>query len=198
LLRSRSLFVVHAGAAARGDDAVLVVGATGAGKTTTVLALALAGWSFLGDDLVFLRPTADRVFAFPDEADVTPRTFSLLPTLGTPADWPKLPGYPKRQIDVATLGAGSTVDVAAPRLLLVPSVASGSRQHLVEPIDPAAVMLDLVPNVLLTDGHLSQTHLDALAALANGVPAVRVRLGPELGALPGLVADLLVEVGGGP
>lgn len=44
--------VVHGAAVGRGEQVVLVVGRSGAGKSTTAAAALLAGWELLSDDLV--------------------------------------------------------------------------------------------------------------------------------------------------
>ena len=44
--------VVHGAAVGRGDEVVLVVGRSGAGKSTTAAAALIAGWELLSDDLV--------------------------------------------------------------------------------------------------------------------------------------------------
>ena len=46
---------LHAAALARGDDAVLLLGSPGAGKTTLAIALANAGFELLADDVVLLH-----------------------------------------------------------------------------------------------------------------------------------------------
>ncbi|MER6633693.1 hypothetical protein ABT301_36705 [Streptomyces sp. NPDC000987] len=65
--------VLHASAATRNRDAVLVLGGKGAGKTTSVLLLARAGWEVLANDRVFVRPEPDgrvRVLPWPSAAAV--------------------------------------------------------------------------------------------------------------------------------
>jgi hypothetical protein len=194
LLKRRGLFGVHAAAAARGDDAVLVAGATGAGKSTVALALTLAGWSFLGDDLVFLRSDEpQRALAFPDEVDATPATFDLFPALGLPHDWPTLPGYAKHQLRAASLPNASTSEAATARVVLLPRVTAEA-EHGLEPVRADEVLMELVPNVLLTDPETSREHLDLLGRLAAGLPAFRLALGADPATLPPLLDDLLASI----
>jgi len=100
LLKRRSLFGLHAAVTARNDRGVAFIGPSGKGKSTAALACALAGWSFLGDDIVFMRSgvPAVEVLAFPDEIDASEKTIRLFPQLGEPSDWPKLDGYGKHQL----------------------------------------------------------------------------------------------------
>jgi hypothetical protein len=55
-LRDRSVQLVHAGLVARGAQGLLLLGRSGAGKSTAALACAWAGFAFLGDDKVALGP----------------------------------------------------------------------------------------------------------------------------------------------
>ncbi|MCX4659063.1 hypothetical protein [Streptomyces uncialis] len=63
LLRSQLIAdgwqILHASAAIKDGRAVLTLGGKGAGKSTTALLLARAGWRLLANDRVFVRPTAD-------------------------------------------------------------------------------------------------------------------------------------------
>lgn len=51
---SQGVVPVHASGIARGQDALLLVGEGGRGKTTTAMALAARGWNLLADDRSFL------------------------------------------------------------------------------------------------------------------------------------------------
>lgn len=53
---SRQPVLVHAGSVARAGRGVLVVGASGGGKTTATAALAVAGFSYLTDDITAVQP----------------------------------------------------------------------------------------------------------------------------------------------
>ena len=57
-LQSRGVVTLHAAAVARAGRAALIVGNAGAGKSTTALACAAAGagFAFLGDDQIAMRP----------------------------------------------------------------------------------------------------------------------------------------------
>lgn len=52
----RGLYALHAGAIALGGRAVLVLGASGMGKSTVAFTALESGWSVLSDDIVVLRP----------------------------------------------------------------------------------------------------------------------------------------------
>jgi hypothetical protein len=83
--------LIHAAALClpRVDRAILLVAASGAGKTTTSLALALAGFGFLTDDAAVLSPPppapcrAHSAWGLPRHLKVHRNTLVLLPRLAT-------------------------------------------------------------------------------------------------------------------
>jgi len=52
LLLAQDRFLLHGAAVRRGEDALLVVGDSGTGKSSLAYAAHLAGWNVLGDDMV--------------------------------------------------------------------------------------------------------------------------------------------------
>ena len=58
LLKRRGLYGLHAGGVCRDGRALLLPGTSGSGKSTLTLALARAGFGFLGDDTLFLAAPA--------------------------------------------------------------------------------------------------------------------------------------------
>lgn len=65
IARRHDLLHVHGAAVAGPHASVLLPGASGIGKTTLALALALRGLRLLSDDVVFIRPADWRPEAFP-------------------------------------------------------------------------------------------------------------------------------------
>jgi hypothetical protein len=192
LLKRQSLFALHAAAAARHGRGVLVAGPSGSGKSTISLALLLAGWNLLGDDIVFLREEGGQVaiLPFPDEIDASAATLALFPELENGCDWPRLDGYAKYQLSVERLGATTAVGAVRPALVLLPQV-DPRRDHALAPASPEEVLLSLVPNILLTEPETSRLHLDLVARLARETAAFELALGPAAEALPPLLDDTL-------
>jgi len=196
LLKRRSLYGIHAAGAALDSRAVLVFGPSGSGKSTISLSLLLAGWSFLGDDIVFLRD-ADagmEVLAFPEDIDASDETIGFFPSLGRPENWPQLAGYSKRQISPGGLAATPLPDAARPLVAVLPRVVVDGAQST-ERIGPDRLLRELVPNMLFTHRAATQSNLDVLARVAREVAGFRLLLGRGVDALPTLLADLLEETG---
>lgn len=181
MLKRRGLYGLHAGGLARNGKALLLPGTSGAGKSTLTLALARAGFGLLGDDTLFLarRPEGLRVLAFPDEFDLTDQTVSFFPELGPLLASPLPDGWRKRQLRAEEVYGAEIVWEAEPAFLVFPRV-SGGRESVLSPMGKEEALLELVPNVLLTEPRSSQAHLDALAELAARCDCYRLATGSDL------------------
>ena len=190
-LKRRGQYSLHAAGLSLNGRALLLAGGRGAGKSTLAITLLRAGFGFLGDDIVFLSRDDDglRVSAFPDEIDVTDETVKLFPELRHLADRPRTPGSPKRQFRAEDVYRSNVVWESRPAALVFPGVADSDSSRL-EPMDRDEALLELAPNVLLTEPSSSQAHLDALAQLIRESECYRLRTGRDLDALPRLLRGL--------
>lgn len=182
LLKRRGLFGVHAAGADLGGRALVLAGTSGSGKSTLSVALARAGFGFLGDDTLFLR--GHRVLAFPDEIDLTEESVSFFPDLRLA---PPPAGWRKRQLPA---DAARIVWESEPAVLVFPRVSGRPRSELL-PIGSGEALLELAPNVLLTEPASSQAHLDALAGLARASRCYRLETGTDLDEAVGLLRGLM-------
>lgn len=192
MLKRRGLFSVHAAGVAVDGRAVVVAGGTGAGKSTLTLALLRAGFEFLGDDMSFLRhePEGLRVLAFPDEIDVTAETIELFPSIEDHLA-PAREGWSKRQVRRGSTPFNSVIARdSSPAIIVFPHVSNDNTSRI-SPLGRADALLELVPNVLLTEPLSSQAHLDALGELVRQSECYRLETGRDLHAVPDLVRELL-------
>lgn len=188
LLKRRGVYSVHAAAVVLDGRAVVAAGATGSGKSTLCAALLRAGFSYLSDDLVLLRGRS--VDGLPDELDVTPSTAPFFPELGDLAGASPEPGWRKHRVDARERFGCALARPAAPAVLLFPEVAPSGTTAL-EQVGPEEAVLELAPNVLLTEPVSSQAHLDALAELVEGSRTYRIRVGTDWDVLAALVRELV-------
>jgi hypothetical protein len=190
LLKHRGLYGLHAGGVCRdgrdGRDgrAVLLPGTSGSGKSTLTLALARAGFGFLGDDTLFLARSSEglKVLAFPDEFDLTDQTVAFFPELASLLDVDRPDGWRKRQLRAEQVYRANGAEVVwecDPGLLVFPRVA-GVRESRLAPMPKDEALLELAPNVLLTDPASSQAHFDALAELVERSDCWRLETGTDL------------------
>lgn len=191
-LKRRRLHSIHAAACAAEDGSVvLLAGQSGAGKTTLALALARAGFGFLGDDTAFLAhdgATLD-VLGFPDEVDVTDDTAALLPELGHLLGRPKPAGAVKHRVRAEEVYGVPVVEMGPVTALVFPRIG-GCPDSTLAPLSPDEALMELLPNVLLTEPCSSQAHLDTLGRLAFGTPAYRMTVGSDLDRAAGALAPV--------
>jgi hypothetical protein len=192
MLKRRGLFSLHAAGVSRNGRGVLLVGASGSGKTTLSLALIRAGFDFLGDDMVFLSDRAGdlQVCAFPDEVDVTEQTARFFPELQFLLARERRPGWPKWAFRAEAVFDAHVAWTCRPAAIVFPRVGTAETSRL-EPLRADQALLEMAPNVLLTEPRACQEHLDILARLANETPCFRLSTGRDFVALPELLGQLV-------
>jgi hypothetical protein len=127
----QDLVLLHAGAVARGGDALVLPARMGVGKSTLVLALLQRGFGYLSDELGAIDPVTGRVYPFEkriglDEAAVS--LFDGLSELLGDRDGPGA-GIPKRSIrpeDVGSVVAGPS----SPRWIVFPGTDRSGEPRL--------------------------------------------------------------------
>ncbi len=185
-------FPLHAGALSVDGRGILLPGSTGAGKSTLTVALIRAGFDFLSDDTVFLEGFVDGIVVsgFPDEIDVTENTVTMFSELADLAGQPLRPGRDKHGFRVEEIYGITPATRCRPAALVFPRVVPGSSPQL-EMLKPSEALLELIPNVLLTQPEAVQSHLDMLARLVGTVPCYSFRLGVHLDAATACLAELV-------
>lgn len=197
LLRRRRLFTVHAFAAARAGRAVLIIGDIGAGKTTTGISLLRAGWSLLSNDSPLLAADGSdlEVVAYPGLLsafdDSLARFPEMAPILADPLS-PLGHSRQKRTFAAERLYPGVWTKTAAPAALCFPQITPGLMISALEPLSAQQALLAMIPQSIENwDKPLIPQHFSILGHLAEVAPAFRLRLAPDVEALPALLSRML-------
>jgi hypothetical protein len=192
ILKRRGYYSMHAAAFSLDGKAILISGTSGTGKSTLAITLLRSGFGYLSEDMVFLRRRLDglEVVGFPEDVDVSDQTISFFPELDFLKGYPKASGWPKRQVLADEVYQAELVRAARPRVIVIPQIAH-RETSAVRPIDADDALLEIVSNVLLTEGRACQRHLDILTELVRQTPCYRLETGRDFDRIHLLLGDLL-------
>jgi hypothetical protein len=192
ILKRRGLYSLHAGGLSANGKCLLIPGTSGAGKSTLTVASLRANFDYMSDDMVFLDGRTDgfKVLAFPEEVDVSDETAAFFPELSFLLSAPKRCGWRKKQIHPMQIYGAKVAPQARPAAVVIPRIAK-SESSVVTRMDPDEALLEMVPNVLLTEANSCRAHLDALSELVTSTPCYRLETGRDFDQLSVRFRELL-------
>lgn len=192
ILKRRGIYSLHAGGFSANGKCLLIPGTSGAGKSTLTVASLRANFDYMSDDMVFLvgRPDGFRVLAFPEAVDVSDQTAAFFPELSFLLRSPKRRGWRKRQVHPTKVYGAKVAPEARPAAVVIPRI-SEAQTSVLRRIDPDEALLEMVPNVLLTEANACRAHLDALSQLAKSTPCYRLETGRDFDQIPVRFRELL-------
>ena len=183
--------------------ALLVFAPSGAGKTTTALALALGGFGLLTDDAIVLQPRGyrgrgvDHVWGLPRSLKIHRRTAELLPAIAPllTENWDPADEQPLRQESVSGLVSSVppfSVPISVPIVAIATLGQRSGSDHQIVPLDKAKALVLLAHDNMrrskhgVTLGHAKR--FEALGALLAVTPSYEMRVGAHLMGLPEYIA----------
>jgi hypothetical protein len=181
--------LVHGAAVALGGKAVLLAGKGGSGKTTTVLASALAGLGYIGDDYCAVEPGKAMVHMVYRTAKIWRPTLDFLPALEplivNPHELPDKKGIIFfEDKDITLVRSAELSAIVLPRL-------GSERGTKALPATHADAIRAILPSTIL--GLLGGTSATPrlIMQLAQSVPVFHLELGTDLNAASDAIARLL-------
>lgn len=179
---------VHAAVASRDGRALIFPGRSGAGKTTLVTALLLAGWTYLSDEVAAVGPEGAVVGPYPRPLALEEGSWDLLPEAAR--GWPA--GVPRLVADrwfvlPGSLGSREPAAPAHPAAVVFPEVVPG-RPMALEPLHRAESLQRLLGHSLNAHG-TGREGFDRLAGLVRRTTSHRLVLDGVAG-----VDDLLAPL----
>ena len=203
VLRLRGLVALHASAVVVDGSAVALVGATGAGKSTTAAAFVKAGRPLLCDDVVALQPIGNgfdvlpgcpRLKLWPTAACLVYGDDPNLPRLAPPdgVNW----WWDKRYRDLqAPLEFCPDARPLSAVYVLTDRLASDDAPAI-EPFSPAGAFVDLVDATTANyalDGLMRAQEFETLGALVRTIPVRRLSSGEGANGLVRTVEAILSD-----
>lgn len=194
VLRRRRWYSLHAAGFSEGGAAILVPGTSGVGKSTLSVALLRAKFDYLTDDMVFLARRSDTlvVRGLAEDIDVSENTIRFFPELDFLLRSPKTEGFTKRQLCIEDVYGVRPIMEARPSLIVLPRISGNPESHLTR-IDSDEALLEIVPNVLLTEQAACQEHLGVLAEMVKQADCYRLETGRDFDRIPALLRRALSE-----
>jgi hypothetical protein len=186
-LRASGLVPLHAAVAALGGETVAWLGASGIGKSTTLLNAVGAGWRAIAEDLCWLEPGTLRVYGWDRGVRCWPKTLhQLFPQLGEGQPMPD----GKRLIPYDRLGADDSRTGILTRLAVLGRDTDGPSRW--EPATAREVVKSLweATGVPLAEG--SREVAAAAVTRLSRLPVARLVLGnsaPPLAGAAGVWRD---------
>jgi hypothetical protein len=192
ILKRRGLYSLHAGGLSANGKCLLITGTSGAGKSTLTVASLRANFDYMSDDMVFLidRPRGFRVLAFPEEVDVSDSAAGFFPELSFLLRYPKRGGWRKRQVHPIEMYGAKVVPEARPAAVVIPRIAE-AETSVITRMDADEALLELVPNVLLTEPSSCQAHFSAMRELVTSTPCYRIETGRDFDQLSSRFREML-------
>jgi hypothetical protein len=192
LANRHGMQIVHAAAVAIDGKAVLLAGAGGSGKSTTALACALSGMSYLGDDYCLVEPASRRVHMLYKSAKLLKRSLEILPAV---RPWLVNADRIEEEKGVMFLNAADlpltpSAELAA---ILLPRGAGHAKTELRRGSGRDALHAILPSTVGGLMGGTADTP-SLLIKLAGSAPVYHLELGTDIGSVVDKVASVLEPV----
>jgi HprK-related kinase A len=124
------LLLLHAGAVARGGEALILTGESGAGKSTLAAILGHSGWRFLGDEFALVDLSDAQLRPFPRPISLKNDSIALLEAIAPRERFgPRFDGTFKgsiRHLAPPEEAIAAMDEPARPRLVVVPRFQAGA------------------------------------------------------------------------
>jgi len=194
LLKQEHIFNLHGALAAnRQGRAILISAPTGRGKSTTLVNLVRAGYSFLSDDISLLKkdPGGLLLLGFPEPVSLTPNAVADFPELQFLKATPKPCPNRKHSFCIEEAYRGCLRKNARPGWIVFPRVQAEGPTRLL-PLPKSEALSLLIPqSVVIANKAVVKEHLAILTQLVEECPCFRLQLGREAREkVPQLFAEL--------
>ena len=188
----RGMPSLHASSVVVDGKVLAVAGQSGAGKSTTIAALAHAGFPLLTDDVLGWRETPDSIQISPGQVPIKLWPATLLALGFNPDSFPRVrPGSEKRIVAMPFHPGNAELELGAIYLL---ETDSDLRPGEIRPVTGSAAFQALrvhCRDASILPPHLWQLQFQSIAGLASRIPVRRVGAHSGLDRLPEFARTLV-------
>lgn len=180
----------HAAAVAHGEAGILILGASNKGKSSVALACLDAGWRYVGDDCVLLSGQPPRAANLYQTARVRMDMFPRLGAAMTATERFSVDsGEVRAEINVGMF-VGADIGDTDIKAIVLPE-RNGADQAKVAPTSRSRALraLSATTLVMLPGAPVATHHI--LADIVQQVPCYTIDPGPEIAAVPAVLAQLI-------
>lgn len=191
-LQDRGAQMVHAAGVGRPDGSVLLVGASGVGKSTSALSCLRSPLLHLGEDYC-IATFGDRpeIWSLYCTAKVTPETLARLPELSEMIVRVDGPGFDEKDLVDLNLGAPDRLLERSPlAAVAVPRIVGGDGTAAV-PCTSGEALSALAPSTLLQLPGTGEETLRRISEVIRSVPCFRLELGDDPDKVPVAIESML-------
>jgi hypothetical protein len=181
---------LHAGAVGRGGVGVLIVGNSGAGKSTTTLACLEAGLDYAGDDYLLVDVASATAYTLYSTVKLEPDNLFRFPTLAPRVANAERLDTQKAIVLLNEHRAERVVHSMRLRAIVLPHL-TGRPDSCLAPDSPAAALRVLAPTTSFHLPGYAREVVEKLGVLVRALPCYRLKAGTDFEQLVATVTRLL-------
>lgn len=190
-LSGRGQHLVHAAAVGRTDGCVLLVGGSGAGKSSTALVCLNSSLGLIAEDYCVVSPgTPHAVSSLYCTAKVAPATLERLPFLRPLVSSPPTPDSEKALLDLHSTVPQKLLLESPLRAVGIPRIVNREGSSI-RPASSGAALAAVAPSTLLQLPGTGSRAMTMLREIVTGVPCHVLEVGSDPAGIPPAIEELL-------
>jgi len=198
LFSFHGFYDLHGAGLTRDDVGFLILGEASSGKSSIALSLVHHGWSYVSDDALLLRPSADGVeaLAFRKKFYLDPILLHHYPQIAPYLEEPTNGETTKRFLDLELVYPDRFCPSSHPKILIHTSLVPQSESRLV-PMDQTAALIKLMKQSvsLFFNRQAVKAHLETLKQLVYQTDSYQLQAGRDLYEEPEKIIKILSDIG---
>jgi hypothetical protein len=181
---------LHGGAVGLHGEGVLVVGHSGAGKSTTTLACLEAGMQYVGDDYLVVDTATATAYSLYSTVKLEPENLARFPSLAPLVHNAGRLDEQKAIVRLNEHRGERLVSSLRLRAMVMPHV-TGQRDSWLEPGSAAEALRILAPTTSFHLPGYAREVVTKLGALVRSIPCYRLEAGTDLDGVVGTITEFL-------